>query len=350
MSYQFGSLELGGIGELLFYDECFTKRWNFWLRNKGEIEDLIITLIDKEYFPIEITEESEDNSDPQRLDQLRREIPKIKFQDRPNKETMDMLYTCLNKIDDLSTCKNLKELEERDYNRFYLLCIYISHHIGLTDNAQINEHFNLDTIIDLTELFQISDFLEYPYDYLGEIYEAMIASKRKNIMLRPIDTISNYGLIISQSIFEFPILIDQNVETGRRMLTLSNDYFIILGQSCSVIETMITKINLHIYAPWILSLKSLLNFMNPEELHCFTREIVQDNNLEFSYIYHNEESSIKSNNQSFIDYLLLNEYKTNLYLSLNHDSFPIIMKSKNPDESFNKIPEIQYLPQLLALV
>lgn len=349
MYNKFSYQELGGIGELLIYDKLYTHRWEFWLKNKREIEDLIITLINKESYSNEVIQEDilEDKS---RLDEIRKEIPKINFQKQPNKETLEMIYNCLDYIDDLSNCRNFLDKEIREYHRFYVLCVYISSYIGVNNNLDLTRLLSPHSVIDLTELFEISDFLKYPYDYLGFIYERLLSSKLKNINLRPINTTSNYGLIISHSTFEFPLIADQNVETGRRLLALSNDYLVLTGQSCSVIETIITQINLQVFAPWVISLGSYLEFINYDDMSTFIKEMNKDYYLEFSYLYPNYESTIRDiDYYSFLDYSLLNGYRPDYYLSVSYNSMPIIIHSKKTDENFNKIPEIQYFPLLLSL-
>lgn len=347
MSISFGTLDVGGLGELLFYDKCFTKRWDFWLKHEHEVKYHLESLINQE-FNSEIQEG--DSLHFQKLETLRKKIPKINFLNQPNKRVMKMVYSCLKIIDDLSEVKSKQEIEEREYQRLYILCEYISLHTGLIEDSNLIQNMNQEVLINLSETFTISDFLRYPYDYLGEIYEGLIGSSRKNINLRPINTTSHYGLIFSQSIFEFPLIIDQNVETGRRLLTLSNDYFVFLGYSCSIIGTIITQVNLHIYAPWTLSFKEIFEPIDMDQLNDFTKEAIKPENLEFSYRFPDEESYIKEDYESYIDYLLINRYKMNPYLSLYYDSFPIFFKTKTKEDTYNYTPEIQYFPKLLSLI
>lgn len=351
MSVPFGvsDVESGGLRELLFYDQCFTKRWYFWLTYKTEIKYLFYSLINGE---TNLNTNNQDSFEYQKLKKFQKEIPRIKFLDKPNKEVIQMLYTCLDIIDDLSEVKYEQELEDREYQRFFILCEFISLYLGLTENSQTKKILDQDLLIELSENFLINGFLRYPYDYLGEIYENLNLSFRKNVNLRPINTTSDYGLIFSQSLVEFPLMIDQNVETGRRLLSLSNDYFFVLGYSSSIIETIITQINLHIYSPWLLSLKDLFN-IDIEYLDNLIEEIDKSSNLEFSYRFPDEESFIYEDTKSYIDYKLINNYKVNRYLYCYYDSFPIFFKTKRQleeENSHNCIPEIQYFPKLLALI
>lgn len=343
-----------GLGEIIFYDQCFNKRWTFWKNHQEEIKELISKILSKEY---EMTEGIETNtlSQEESLKEKQKLIPKLNFRNKPDSECLEMIYNCLDKIDDLSNCQSLESRIIREYHRLYLLTIFIAFHTNLNKylkmDVNILDYFNEETLIELSESFTVSSLIKEPFDYLGYIYENLYSSKLKNISLRSINDSSNYGLIFTSLNPNLPFLIDLNVETGRRMLSLSNDYFIILGQSCSILETLITKINLHLYSPWVLYLSDLFKNLNGDDINYFIFEILKNDHAKFSYLYPDNESLIKNNNKtSFLDYSLNNGYSYDLFLTKKYNSFPIILKTKKPQNNLkDKIPEIQYLPKLQAI-